>query len=102
MSDDGHVVGAMAGPQAGQVLLELDIEHPVELVFDGPVAAHGAGETGRVEGRGRDVEARRSVEVWPAFSTVDSTIPMMVGPAKRGSPGSRRWPDIQSTAPDTK
>ena len=57
VSDDGHVFRAMAGPQAGLIFVELDIEHPMELVFDPPVAAHGASESLGVERGGGDIEA---------------------------------------------
>ncbi len=33
--DEGHVAGAVAGSEAGLVLLEDDVENPVEAVFDG-------------------------------------------------------------------
>ena len=66
MSDDGHVVGAMAGPQAGQVLLELDVEHPVELVFDAPVAAHDG-----VEALGREGLAEQIVAGLGAGAAAD-------------------------------
>ena len=57
MSDDGHVFGAMAFSDVGEVFLEGDVEHPVQAVFDAPVAAHGAGGGFGVEGRGGDVVA---------------------------------------------
>ncbi len=44
VSDGGHVSGAVAFTEAGQVLPEGDVEHPVELVLDAPVSAHGLGE----------------------------------------------------------
>ena len=44
--DDGHVFGSVAGPEAGLVFVELDIEHPVELVFNPPVAAPRAPRSG--------------------------------------------------------
>ena len=44
MADAGHVLGAVAAPEARLVLLELDIEHPVQTVFDCPVGARRCGE----------------------------------------------------------
>ena len=44
MADNGHVPGAMAGAEARLVLIEGDVEGPVQVVFDGPVASHGNGE----------------------------------------------------------
>ena len=41
---DGHVVGTVSGSQAGEVVVEDDVEHPMEAIFDVPVGAHGAGE----------------------------------------------------------
>jgi len=42
-TDDGHVVGTMAGAQARTILTEDDVEDPVEAVLDAPVAADGGG-----------------------------------------------------------
>jgi len=44
VSDDRHVFGAEAGAQSGQIVMEDDVEHPMEAIFDAPVSAHGAGE----------------------------------------------------------
>jgi hypothetical protein len=41
--DDGHIVRAEARSQASEVVMEDDIEHPVEPVLDAPVRADGAG-----------------------------------------------------------
>ena len=63
MSDDGHVSGAVALAQPGEILLEGHVEEPVQGVFDGPVAAHGLGEAlGDQEGRA-DVEAPRASDL---------------------------------------
>jgi len=43
MPDDGHVFGAVAFSETGLVVAEDDIEHPVQLVFDAPVASDGLG-----------------------------------------------------------
>ena len=49
MSDDRHIMGSMATSQAGLIFFELDIEHPVEAVFDAPVVACGLGKGFGVE-----------------------------------------------------
>src|SRR4051812_49625428 len=46
---DGHVGGAVAGPQPGEVVLEHHVQDPVQAVLDPPAAAHRAGEGGGVE-----------------------------------------------------
>ena len=43
MADGGHVVGAVALAQAGLVVAEGDIEHPVQAILDRPVLADGLG-----------------------------------------------------------
>src|SRR5208283_5303588 len=43
MADDRHVGCAVALAQPGLVLVEDDVEHPVQLVFDPPMAADGCG-----------------------------------------------------------
>ena len=45
----GEVFGGVAGAGAALVFAEDGVEHPVELVFHAPVAAHGAGEAGGVQ-----------------------------------------------------
>ena len=35
---DGHVVGAVSPAQAGPIVGENDIEHPLQAVLDGPLA----------------------------------------------------------------
>ena len=40
VSDDGHVLGAMAFSDARQVFLEGDVEDPMEGVLDPPMGAH--------------------------------------------------------------
>ena len=41
VSDDGHVLCAMALSQPRLIVLEDNVEGPVEGVFDEPMAAHG-------------------------------------------------------------
>jgi hypothetical protein len=43
VSDDSHVSCSMSLAQAGLIVGEGDVEHPVKAVLDGPVAAHGLG-----------------------------------------------------------
>ena len=57
MSDDSHVFRAVAFSQAGLVFVEDDVEHPVQAVFDAPVAAHGRGRRSAVSGGRGDVIA---------------------------------------------
>ena len=49
-ADDCHVLGPVAGSVARQVVLEGDVEEPVEA-FDGPMAAGRLGEPFDVERR---------------------------------------------------
>jgi len=37
--DNGHVLRAVAGPQAGEIVAEDDIKHPMDPVFDAPMGA---------------------------------------------------------------
>src|SRR3954470_14568957 len=55
--DHGHVGGAVAGPQPGEVLVEDDIQDPVQPVLDAPVGPYRAGEARRVEGGGGEIVA---------------------------------------------
>jgi hypothetical protein len=43
-AEDGEVLGAGVGAVAGAVLVEGDVEDPIEAVFDGPVGADGLSE----------------------------------------------------------
>ncbi len=52
--DDGHVFGSVAGSEAGEIVVEDDIQDPVQSVLDVPVAAHGA--IARRTGEGLGVE----------------------------------------------
>jgi hypothetical protein len=50
----------MALPDAGEVVAEDDVEHPVQAVLDRPVLAHHLGCVGRREGaRGDEVAVSR-------------------------------------------
>ena len=44
VADDGHVLGAVAFAQAGEVLLEGYVERPMQVVLDCPMAAHRLGK----------------------------------------------------------
>ena len=48
VAQGGQMVGGVAGAHAALVLAQGDVEHPVEGVFDAPVAADGAGQLGGV------------------------------------------------------
>lgn len=41
---EGHVVWAIVGTQAGEIVMQDDIEHPVEPVLDAPMGANGLRE----------------------------------------------------------
>jgi hypothetical protein len=71
-ADDGHVLGAVAGAVARQVVLELHVEHPVHAL-DAPMAARSGGEAFDVERRGRNVDSgveRASVGVFGSIEYV--------------------------------
>src|SRR3546814_20182200 len=55
--DDGHVLGPAPGAQTGEVVVEDDVEHPVQPVLDAPMGTHGGGEGVGVEAGGGDVVA---------------------------------------------
>ena len=44
VADHRHVAGAMSTPEARLILFEGDVEHPVQAVFDTPVATHALGK----------------------------------------------------------
>jgi hypothetical protein len=37
--DDSHILRAKAGPQSRQIIVEDDVEYPVQPVLDAPMAA---------------------------------------------------------------
>ena len=67
VSDDSHVFLAMAGSQAGLIVAEGDVEHPVQAVLDGPMIAGELQQPCRIElvggqaGDGLDHLARAAV-----------------------------------------
>ena len=42
--DNGHVFGPVSGAESSEVVVEDDVEDPVEAIFDAPVGAHGPGQ----------------------------------------------------------
>lgn len=42
--DDGHIVSAETGSQAREVVVEDDIEDPMQPAFDAPLRTYRAGE----------------------------------------------------------
>ena len=46
---DGHIFRAMAGPQAGEIVAEHHVEHPMQPVLDAPMAAHRARKRFNIE-----------------------------------------------------
>lgn len=42
--DHSHVLGAVGGPQAVEIVVKDDVEHPVEAVLDAPMGADRGGE----------------------------------------------------------
>ena len=53
----GHVLGAVAGAQPGEVVVEDHVQDPVQPVIDAPVSAQRASEGGDVEPGGGQVVA---------------------------------------------
>jgi len=48
--DDSHVLRYVAASQPGEIVVEHDVEHPVQAVLDAPVGADRGGEALGVEG----------------------------------------------------
>ncbi len=93
MPDDRHVLRAVALAQAGLVLGEDDIEDPMELVLDRPVAAHGLGRLLCRQRRGRDVIAGLEAS---AVGELRARLHANDRRGRRSSPGNRRAPVSQS------
>jgi len=55
--DDGYVGGPMSGSRSGGVLVEGDVEHPVQCVLDRPMAAYGLSELKRGHRAPGNIEA---------------------------------------------
>ena len=75
-SDDGHVLGAVAGSIAREVVLERHVELPVHA-FDAPMAASTSGDALDVERRGANVDAcieRASIGVFRPVDDVNERL----------------------------
>ena len=44
VAHDCHVLRAWSGPQPHEVVVEDDVEHPMQAVLDLPVRPHGGGD----------------------------------------------------------
>ena len=75
MSDDGHVLRSVSGAQPGEVVVEDNVEDPVEPVFDAPMGAHGQGENLGIKLGGAEIvtplASEGSVSFDPAFDHGD-------------------------------
>jgi hypothetical protein len=67
MPYDGHVAGAEAFAQSGLVLLERDVEDPIQAVLNAPVAAHGVCGARRIEAGRGDTITRLAVRLTGSF-----------------------------------
>jgi hypothetical protein len=67
MRHEGHVAGAEAFAQSGLVLLERDVEDPMQAVFSAPVAAYGLCGARRIEGSRGNIIARLAVQLTGSF-----------------------------------
>lgn len=57
VAQSGQIGGGVPGASPAAVFLEGHIEAPVELIFDAPVSAHGAGKAGDVQRQAAEVVA---------------------------------------------
>lgn len=89
MANDGEVVGGESGAYGRLVFVELDVEAPVEAVFDLPITAHGMSDPLCIGRQGTDVVAalaaglgddgslalddRETLQVRPLVSLVEAT-----------------------------
>ena len=72
MSDDGHVLGAVAFSHAGEVFLDGDVEDPAEGVFDPPMRAHGlVGLFGEERARGDVIAVFAGTELFVLDERLD-------------------------------
>ncbi len=73
--DDGHVLRAVAGSQSGQIVMEDEIDNPVQAVLDAPMGAHRGGEGLGVGRRRGEVTAPlprdRAISFDAAFDRAD-------------------------------
>jgi hypothetical protein len=70
-TDDGHLLGAVAGSGARQIVVELDVEQPVHAI-DSPVAARGAGKPFDVGGAQGGREPRVEGASGGVFGTMEN------------------------------
>lgn len=73
--DDGHILRPVEAAQAGEIVVEDDIENPVQPVLNAPMSAHGGGECFGVERcRGQVISpllGERAVALAPGFDQAD-------------------------------
>ena len=74
----------MAVSVAGAVFVKGDVGHPVAAVPDGPVGAHGFGESRSAEARGGEATARAQQVVLLPRTTPTVTRAMVPRPGIRG------------------
>src|SRR5208282_6314342 len=92
--DDGRVLRSVALSQARLVVVEVDVEDPLEAIFDAPMVAHGLGGLlGGQRGGGDAISgfAARPVGEWRSIRC--SCLRQPPGQAQAGSPWRRRTPD---------
>ena len=86
MLDDSHVLRAKAGPQARQIIVEDDVEHPVQPVLDAPVAADSPCKGISVQLGGAEIVAGFVLGLAASFGLA-LIMPIMARPGNTGSPG---------------
>lgn len=57
MADGGHVLWGVIGSYTRSILMEDDIQRPVQCIFDGPVRPHGMSDLACVGGQAADEKA---------------------------------------------
>ena len=65
MADGGHVLWGVIGSHTRSILMEDDIQRPVQCIFDGPVRPHGMSDLARISGQAADEPKNSS---YPAAS----------------------------------
>ena len=99
--DDGHVLRPEALAQAGLVIVEGDVQNPVQAVFDAPMAAHRLAGPRGIEGRRGDLVAGFSVRLAAPLDDRPGYGRCRRPRAGAIPPGSGRSPDSQSTSRTT-
>src|SRR5215213_238907 len=59
VSEDGHVLGAIAGAQAGEVVVEDHVHDPMQAVFNAPMGANRTGKGRGLEKSRREIVSAR-------------------------------------------